>query len=267
MQGQRIGLVPTMGALHEGHLSLIRTARKETDFLAVSIFVNPTQFDPGEDYDRYPRDLERDLELCRAEGVDLVFTPEPHAMYPKEHVTYVIQERLSQHLCGLSRPGFFHGVCTVVAKLFNLLLPDVAYFGQKDYQQSAVIRRMVVDLNMPVEIRVLPTVREEDGLAVSSRNGYLSPEERREATYLHKALERARALVAEGRTDAAELKKAMQEEVARAPSAQVDYIAVVDAETLENVQEVSGRAVAALAVWIGDTRLIDNEILTSDTRQ
>ncbi len=266
-RGLKVGLVPTMGALHEGHLSLIRAARKETGFLAVSIFVNPTQFGPTEDYDEYPRDLDRDLELCRAEGVDLVFAPQPDMMYPKEHATYIVQERYTEHLCGLSRPGFFHGVCTVVIKLFNIIAPDIAYFGQKDYQQAVVIKRTVADLNMPVEIRILPTVREADGLAVSSRNNYLSQEERLQATCLHRALTCAQELLASGGKGGAELKAAMKEEVLKAPSARVDYIAVVDPDSLDDVREVRGRAVAALAVWIGGTRLIDNMMLVAPAKE
>jgi len=260
-QGQVIGFVPTMGALHEGHLSLIRTARRETGFVVVSIFVNPTQFGPGEDYERYPRMLDQDVPAAESAGADLIFAPTVEALYPPGSVTYVVQDRLTERLCGLSRPTHFHGVCTIVAKLFHLVQPDIAYFGQKDYQQSVIIRRMVVDLNFPVEIRVCPTVREPDGLAMSSRNRYLTPAERAQAVCLYRALKRAEALVHGGERRAHVIQAAMQDEIAQAPLARAEYVALVHPDTLEDVQEVTEGTVAALAVRFPSARLIDNLIL------
>ena len=261
-EGKSIGFFPTMGALHEGHLSLMRAARKETDFLVISIFVNPSQFGPSEDFAEYPRDLEGDPAKAEEVGVDLVFAPGTDEMYPAGFATYVLQERLTDRMCGLSRPGFFRGVTTVVAKLFNLVGPCVAYFGQKDYQQSVVVRQMVRDLNMEVEIRVLPTVREADGLAMSSRNKYLKPTERQEALCLYKALNEAKALVAAGANKSEQIIEKMKEIVARAPSAKIDYIVVADPENLEDIETFKGRALVALAVWIGKTRLIDNMLIS-----
>ncbi len=261
-EGKSIGFFPTMGALHEGHLSFMRAARKETDFLVISIFVNPSQFGPSEDFAEYPRDLEGDLAKVEEVGVDLVFAPSTDEMYPEGFATFVVQERLTDRMCGLSRPGFFRGVTTVVAKLFNLVGPCVAYFGQKDYQQSVVVRQMVRDLNMEVEIRVLPTVREADGLAMSSRNKYLKPTERQEALCLYKALNEAKALVAAGESKSEKIIEKMKEIVARAPSAKIDYIVVADPENLEDIETFKGRALVALAVWIGKTRLIDNMLIS-----
>ncbi len=261
-EGKSIGFFPTMGALHEGHLSLMRAARKETDFLVISIFVNPNQFGPSEDFAEYPRDLEGALEEAEEVGVDLVFAPSTDEMYPAGFATYVLQERLTDRMCGLSRPGFFRGVTTVVAKLFNLVGPCVAYFGQKDYQQSVVVKQMVRDLNMEVEIRVLPTVREADGLAMSSRNKYLKPTERQEALCLYKALNEAKALVAAGESKSEKIIEKMKEIVARAPSAKIDYIVVADPENLEDIETFKGRTLVALAVWIGKTRLIDNILIS-----
>ena len=261
-EGKSIGFFPTMGALHEGHLSLMRAARKETDFLVISIFVNPSQFGPSEDFAEYPRDLEGDLEKAEEVGVDLVFAPGADEMYPEGFATFGVQERLTHRMCGLSRPGFFRGVTTVVAKLFNLVGPCVAYFGQKDYQQSVVVRQMVRDLNMEVEIKVLPTVREADGLAMSSRNKYLKPTERQEALCLYKALNEAKALVAAGESKSEKIIEKMKEIVARAPSAKIDYIVVADPENLEDIETFKGRTLVALAVWIGKTRLIDNMLIS-----
>lgn len=261
-EGKSIGFFPTMGALHEGHLSFMRAARKETDFLVISIFVNPSQFGPSEDFAEYPRDLEGDLAKVEEVGVDLVFAPSTDEMYPEGFATFVVQERLTDRMCGLSRPGFFRGVTTVVAKLFNLVGPCVAYFGQKDYQQSVVVRQMVRDLNMEVEIRVLPTVREADGLAMSSRNKYLKPTERQEALCLYKALNEAKALVAAGESKSEKIIEKMKKIVARAPSAKIDYIVVADPENLEDIETFKGRALVALAVWIGKTRLIDNMLIS-----
>lgn len=255
------GFVPTMGYLHEGHLSLIRRARAENDLVAVSIFVNPTQFGPHEDYNRYPRDLERDLRLLEPLQVDLVFVPSVEEMYPPGFQTWVIVEELSRPLEGASRPGHFRGVATVVAKLFNIVQPDRAYFGQKDAQQAVVIRRMVRDLNFPVEIVVCPTVREPDGLALSSRNTYLNPQERQAATILFRALQAAKARYEAGERDGERLREAMREVLRGEPLARVDYVSVADPETLEELSRVEGPAFLSLAVYIGNTRLIDNLLL------
>lgn len=255
------GFVPTMGYLHEGHLSLIRRARAENDHVAVSIFVNPTQFGPHEDYNRYPRDLERDLRLLEPLQVDLVFVPSVEEMYLPGFQTWVIVEELSRPLEGASRPGHFRGVATVVAKLFNIVQPDRAYFGQKDAQQAVVIRRMVRDLNFPVEIVVCPTVREPDGLALSSRNTYLNPQERQAATVLFRALQAAKARYEAGERDGERLREAMREVLRGEPLARVDYVSVADPETLEELSRVEGSALLSLAVYIGNTRLIDNLLL------
>ena len=259
-KGRTIGLVPTMGALHEGHLSLMRAARKETGFVVASIFVNPTQFGPSEDFNRYPRTLDADAKLSEAAGVDLIFAPEPRAMYPEGFATYVVQNDLTEGLCGPHRPGHFRGVTTVVAKLFNIVQPDAAYFGQKDYQQAAVIRRMVRDLDMPIEVRVMPIVREADGLAMSSRNRYLSPADRQRALCLSRALKEARRLADGGERAAPALLDAMNR-IVRPAVDKVDYISIVHPETLREVDDISRGAVAAMAVWIGKTRLIDNMVL------
>jgi pantoate--beta-alanine ligase len=257
-EGQLVGLVPTMGALHEGHLSLIRRARAECDFVVVWIFVNPTQFGPHEDLDRYPRDLERDRGLAQEAGADVVFNPTVAEIYPQGHCTWVEVEGLGDGLCGASRPGHFRGVCTVVAKLLNICAPDRAYFGQKDAQQLAIIRRLVRDLNMPVEVVACPTVREADGLAMSSRNAYLTPEQRRQAVVLNQALRAAGQLVAEGERDASTLDEAMRAVIVSAPLAEVDYISFVDSADLRPVTAVAGECLIALAVRFGQTRLIDN---------
>jgi pantoate--beta-alanine ligase len=258
--GLTVGLVPTMGALHAGHLSLIEAARAETGYVVVSIFVNPTQFGPKEDLSRYPRTLERDREMCGQAGVDLVFHPEPAAMYPPGYRTFVEVTGLQDVLCGASRPDHFRGVATVVLKLFNLVRPDRAYFGQKDAQQALIIRQMVKDLNVPVEVRVCPIVREADGLALSSRNRYLEAGERRQAPVLHRALTEARRRIEAGERDAAVVRQAMVDLIASTPDAVLDYAAVVDAESLESLgQLVPARPLLlALAVKFGTTRLIDN---------
>ena len=257
-QGKTIGFVPTMGYLHEGHLSLMRRARAQCDILVVSIFVNPTQFGPNEDFERYPRDFDRDERLCREVGVDVVFYPTADAMYPQPYLTYVHVEKLSETMCGASRPGHFRGVTTVVTKLFNIVQPHIAVFGQKDYQQSLIIRQMVRDLNFDVEIDVAPIVREADGLAMSSRNKYLSPEERQQALVLYRSLTRAEELIREGERNVDTLLQAMKTVISEAPDARIDYIAIVDAETLEPLSTVRHNTVIALAVYIGTTRLIDN---------
>jgi pantoate--beta-alanine ligase len=259
-RGRTVGLVPTMGALHAGHLSLIEAARAETGYVVVSIFVNPTQFGPNEDLNRYPRPLQRDLELCEKTGVDLVFHPQPAVMYPPGYRTFAEVSELQDVLCGASRPGHFRGVATVVLKLFNLVQPDRAYFGQKDAQQVCIIRQMVRDLNVPVEIHVCPIVREADGLALSSRNEYLGSEERRRATVLYRALTEAKRRIETGERDAAAVRQGMAELIASVPGTVLDYAAVVDADSLQDLSRIdAGRPVLlALAVRIGGTRLIDN---------
>ena len=256
--GKTIGLVPTMGTLHEGHQSLFRRARQRCDCVIASIFVNPLQFGHGEDYDRYPRDFDRDLALAEREGLDAVFHPEAREMYPQPPEVTVAPGRLGEPLCGVSRPEHFRGVTTVVAKLLNILQPDVAFFGQKDAQQSVIVQKMVEDLNIPVAIEVCPIVREADGLALSSRNLYLSTEERVRATVLYQALRRAETLIRSGVRDAARLEREMQEVIRATPGVELDYARVVDRQTLEDVQEVTGEVLVAVAARLGKTRLIDN---------
>jgi pantoate--beta-alanine ligase len=247
-----------MGALHQGHLSLIRKARSENDLVVVSIFVNPTQFRAGEDLETYPRDLKRDLQLARSAGADLVFSPPVREMYPKGFSSWVEVEGLTQGLCAASRPGHFRGVCTVVAKLFNICRPDRAYFGEKDAQQLAVIKKMVRDLDMAVEVVPCPTVREPDGLALSSRNVRLSPEERVQAPVLYRALSAALTLVENGEREAGRLKDEICAVLAEADLAKIDYVEAVDADGLVPLDVLAGPCLIALAVWFGDTRLIDN---------
>ena len=261
-QGRRIGFVPTMGNLHDGHLSLVRIAKKHSDVVVVSIFVNPTQFGPNEDFAAYPRTFAADRALCEAEGVDLVFYPSVPDMYPAGASVSVTENALSRTLCGAARPGHFDGVCTVVAKLFNIVLPHVAVFGEKDAQQLRVIRRMVRDLRFPVEIVSGPTAREADGLARSSRNQYLTAEQRPQAVCLRRALDEAERLFAAGERDSNNLVAAMRAVVARAPAAKIDYIEIVDDETLQPLAGPIARpALAALAGWVGTPRLIDNAVL------
>ncbi len=260
-QGRSIHFVPTMGALHEGHFSLIRAARRPDGFVVVSIFVNPTQFGPNEDFTKYPRPVEQDLAGCRREGVDLVFLPAPEEMYPPGSRTVVHVPGLTETLCGPHRPGHFDGVATVVTKLFNIVQPDRAYFGQKDAQQAVVIRRMVADLDMPIEIVVCPTVREPDGVAMSSRNAYLSPAQRRQARCLSESLRLAERMVRDGERRARLIIEAMRAHIAAAGPCEIDYIAAVDPETLEPVETIDRPCMFALAVRIGSTRLIDNLVL------
>lgn len=261
-KGKSIGLVPTMGYFHEGHLSLITRAREENDVVVVSLFVNPTQFGPGEDFQQYPRNLERDARMAEEVGVDLLFCPSAEEMYPENYQTYVDVQKLSQGLCGTSRPGHFRGVATVVLKLFNIVQPNRAYFGQKDYQQLKVIEQMAKDLNVPVEIVGMPIVRESDGVAMSSRNTYLNVEERQAARVLNKSLKYAQELLNSGVTDASELSRRIEEFISEEPLAVIDYVAVVDPDTLEYLDIVGEKALIALAVRIGTTRLIDNAIIT-----
>jgi pantoate--beta-alanine ligase len=260
-----IGFIPTMGALHEGHLSLIRSARRMTDAVVVSIFVNPTQFGKGEDFDRYPRDLARDADTLTPLGVDYVFAPPVEEIYPRHFSTFVNVEGLSEELEGAARPGHFRGVTTVLTVLFNIVRPKFVYLGQKDAQQTVIVKKMVRDLHLPVEIVVVPTVREPDGLALSSRNQYLSPEERRAAPVLHRALQKAEELFASNERSARRLVRAMEKEIQREPLAQIDYIAVTDTERLAPLDDLSHRsALVSLAVRFGSTRLIDNVILNDE---
>ena len=260
--GRRIGFVPTMGFLHEGHLSLMHLARRHSDVVVVSIFVNPTQFAPNEDLDKYPRDFARDEALCRQAGADIVFYPEARDMYAPNASVYVVEESLSRGLCGASRPGHFRGVCTVVAKLFNMVLPDVAVFGEKDAQQLRIIERMVRDLNFPVRILRGPTVREPDGLAMSSRNGYLSRDERKQAGLLKRALDKAALMYSElDMRDAKKIKESIVKVILHGPDARVDYVEIVDDRTLEPVETIDRRCLIALAVYVGKTRLIDNLVI------
>jgi pantoate--beta-alanine ligase len=258
--GKTIGLVPTMGALHEGHLSLVRASRGECGFTAVTIYVNPSQFGPHEDFSQYPRTLQQDLDLLSAQA-DVVFAPRDEEVYPPGYSTWVEVGSVAQPLEGVCRPGHFRGVATIVLKLFAMTWPDVAYFGQKDYQQALVVRRMATDLNLPLSIRVCPIVREADGLAMSSRNRYLDPDERRRAAALFQSLTQAADMVARGETSVTRIVEAMRQTLQAADPSQIDYIAIADPETLEPVQTIRGRAVALLAVRIGKTRLIDNMIL------
>jgi len=253
-----IGLVPTMGYLHEGHLSLVRRSISGNRSTVVTIFVNPLQFGPNEDYEAYPRDLEKDCLLLEKEGVDVVYCPKPEDLYHPDHSTYVVEERVSRDLCGASRPGHFRGVCTIVLKLFLLTGPDRAYFGEKDFQQLQVIRRMVRDLNVPVEIRGCPIVREKDGLALSSRNVYLSPSERLSALALNRSLKAAKALYDSGERNAGKLVGCVREGLFSDPALRVEYIELRDAEELSVLETVDRPAVLALAVRVGKTRLIDN---------
>ena len=263
LSGKLAGLVPTMGALHEGHLSLVRAAKTRCDVVAVSIFVNPTQFGPSEDFSKYPRNFERDQQLLEKEGVDLVFAPSVDEMYPRGAVTYVTVEGLSERLCGRSRPGHFRGVTTVVSKLFHISEPDKAFFGQKDAAQAAVIRRMVRDLNFPVEIVVCPIVREPDGLAMSSRNAYLDPQQRDSALVLYRSLSRVQEMFKAGERQISRLLSAGKEMFVQEPSVRLDYFEIVDPDTLEPVAQIAKPALVAVAAFLGSTRLIDNLVLMS----
>lgn len=260
-EGQSIGFVPTMGALHSGHISLIERAKKESGFVVVSIFVNPTQFGPNEDFEKYPRPIEKDLQICRENGVALVFTPSSDEIYSGEQLTWVNVDKLTESLCGRSRPGHFRGVTTVCAKLFNIAMPDFAFFGQKDAQQAIVIKRMVADLNMPMEIIICPTVREEDGLAMSSRNKYLNPQERKDAPLIYKSLQKVSELVKTGISDSAVISKEIKKILAESQKIAVEYVEIVNFETLEPQKIAKGKTIIAVAAKIGLTRLIDNIIL------
>ena len=257
-QGLTVGFVPTMGYLHEGHKSLIDAARKENDRVVVSIFVNPMQFGPKEDLASYPRDLDKDAKLCEAAGVDVIFHPEPEEMYTPQFCSYVDMNGLTTELCGKTRPTHFRGVQTVVLKLFHIVTPDRAYFGQKDAQQLAVIKRMVTDLNVDVQIIGCPIIREEDGLAKSSRNTYLSPEERKAALVLSRSVFLGEKMVKEGERDCKKVIAAMTEEIEKEPLAKIDYVKIVDLSTMQQIDTIEHGILAAMAVYIGKTRLIDN---------
>ncbi len=277
IKGKTIGFVPTMGALHEGHLTLIRQVHKENDIVVVSIFVNPIQFGPKwlwlkeakprssglEDYRRYPRNLKLDAQLCEKAGADVIFCPEAQQMYPGSYKTYVIVEDLSDCLCGKLRPGHFKGVATVVTKLFNIVNPDIAYFGQKDAQQAIIVKKTVGDLNIPVQIKVMPTIREKDGLAMSSRNAYLNKEERQDATVLYQALILAKNLIREGNINASDIIRKMRQLINKKKRAQIQYISIVDLKDLKPVDKIRDKVLVALSIWIGKTRLIDNIVVGS----
>jgi pantoate--beta-alanine ligase len=258
---KKIGLVPTMGYLHEGHLTLVRRSRADNDTTIATIFVNPTQFGPGEDFDRYPRDYPHDFALLEKEKCDYVFLPSASEMYPRGYNTWIEVEKVTDRLEGAVRPGHFRGVATVVAKLFNIIQPTRAYFGQKDAQQCAVIKKMVNDLNMPLELVIVPTVRETDGLAMSSRNVYLNPQERRQAPVLNKALTTAHVMWAEGEKDSSKLRQTMTALIQAEPLAKIEYISIADALTLQELEKAQGHAIISLAVKFGKTRLIDNILL------
>lgn len=265
-KGKIIGLVPTMGALHIGHISLIKKAKQQTDFVVISIFVNPTQFSPNEDFKKYPRPIKNDLAVCRKAGVDVVFAPTAKQMYPQENLSWVNIEKLTEPLCGKFRPGHFRGVATVCTKLFNIVMPDVAYFGQKDAQQVIVIKRMAADLNMPLKIVICPTVRQADGLAVSSRNQYLTEQEKKDATYIYKALKKSESLIKQGAQKSKTIISEMRKILNQIPSVKIEYISIVDAETLQEVEKIAGEVLVAAAVKIGSTRLIDNILVDVDKR-
>ncbi len=256
--GKTVGFVPTMGALHAGHASLIEAAAKRCDYVVASLFVNPTQFGPGEDFEKYPRPFEKDAHLCESHGGHAVFAPSADEMYPRKNLTWVTVDKLTEPLCGQSRPGHFRGVTTVCTKLFNIVGADVAFFGQKDAQQAIVIRRMVADLNMPLEIVVCPTVREPDGLAMSSRNQYLSPQERKEAPVIYRSLQRCAELLDAGERDAAKIVEEMQKVLGQTPALRTEYVSILDAESLERCDPIRGRILVAFAGRLGSTRLIDN---------
>ncbi len=263
--GQQIAFVPTMGYLHQGHLSLLEEGRKRGDLLVLSIFVNPTQFGQGEDFEDYPRDLQRDTELAESVGTDIIFAPTAGDMYPKGYATYVDVEGITETLCGASRAGHFRGVTTVVSKLFNIVQPHVALFGEKDFQQLAVIRRMTLDLNMPVEVIGMPIYREADGLAMSSRNVYLSEEQRAQALVLSQAIAEARRQVVAGQTESAAIIQSVQEMIGQQPEARIDYVQICHQLSLQDQPQVDEDSVLLLAVFIGKTRLIDNSYLKDET--
>lgn len=261
-KGKSVGFVPTMGALHLGHLSLIKQAVKDNNIVVVSIFVNPAQFGPKEDLKKYPRPLKKDLELCRKSGVDLVFLPTEKIMYPRGFSTFVEVGDLGKKLCGISRPGHFRGVATVVAKLLNIITPNMLYLGQKDAQQAIIVKRMIEDLNFSVKVKVMPIVRQEDGLALSSRNIYLNDEQRKQVPVLSKALSLARSLIANGQRDTARILSRMRQLIEKKKQVKIDYIAIVDLEELNNIKRIDRNCLISLAVKFGKTRLIDNMLIS-----
>lgn len=261
-ENKLVGLIPTMGYLHEGHLSLIRAARKQSDTVIVSIFVNPIQFGPDEDFEKYPRDIKKDEELARSCGVDVLFCPQKEAMYPENFSTFVNVEKLTEVLCGKSRPGHFRGVTTVVMKLFEIIKPDIAYFGQKDAQQVYVIKKMIEDLNMDITMKIMPIIREADGLAMSSRNVYLTKSERKTASFLYGSLKLAEDLVASGEKSSRKITKKMRDLISEEPSIKIDYVSIVQTKSLKEIASVEGEILIAVAAFIGRTRLIDNVILS-----
>lgn len=261
LSGQTIALIPTMGFFHDGHLELMRVGKRRSDKVIISIFVNPTQFGPTEDFDEYPRDMEGDLSKAQEVGVDLVFVPSVEEIYPDGFQTHITVEKVTKYLCGLSRPGHFDGVATVVAKLFNITKPRLAIFGQKDFQQLTMIRRMVKDLNMDIEIVGVPTVRESDGLAMSSRNQYLSPEKRRSALSLKKSLELAHDMFDKGEKDAIKIKSAIEKLILSFSYTEIDYVTICDPITMEDIDNLEEQILIALAVRVGKTRLIDNALI------
>lgn len=262
---QKIGFVPTMGAFHEGHLSLMRAAKKECDIVIVSVFVNPLQFSPNEDFDKYPRDMPQDKKLAEEAGVSVLFAPSADEMYPENFSTHIeVEARCARSLCAERRAGHFKGVTTIVAKLFNICRPNAAYFGQKDAQQAVIVKKMVRDLNMPITIRVMPIIREEDGLAMSSRNVYLSTEERIQAAALYNALKEARNIIASGENSAACVKNKIEQTLKKEKKLKIDYTEIVNGETLESVDRIESNTLIAMAVFVGETRLIDN-IMASGT--
>jgi len=261
MEGKRIGLVPTMGFLHEGHLSLVREIKKQCDYVVMSIYVNPTQFSPDEDFSDYPRDFDRDVKLAEQEGCDAIFYPDSEAVYPKNYLTYVEVEKITKILCGASRPIHFRGVTTIVTKLFNIVKPHVAVFGQKDAQQAIVIKRMAADLNFDIEIIVAPIIREQDGLAMSSRNTYLTPNQRGQALILSQSLKAAERKIKAGEKNVAVIKNLIKNKIEEKPDAKIDYIEIVDPETLEFQTEIKTDVMISLAVKFGKVRLIDNIIV------
>ncbi|MFH1856689.1 MAG: pantoate--beta-alanine ligase [Candidatus Omnitrophota bacterium] len=262
-QNKTIGFVPTMGYLHKGHLSLVRKARSENDFVVLSIFVNPPQFGPTEDYNNYPRDFKRDKNLAEKEKVDCIFYPSTKNMYPEKYKTYVVVEELSGRLCGLYRQGHFKGVATIVSKLFNIVAPNTAYFGQKDAQQTVVIKQMAQDLNFPVKIKIVPTLREKDGLAMSSRNKYLSPVQREESVVLHDALKKAEQLVKKGITNAAKIKNLIKKMIEAKKTAKIEYVEIIDSQSLKPVKKIGAKTLIAVACYFGKARLIDNIIVAA----
>ena len=261
LKGGTVGFVPTMGYLHKGHLTLMREARKKTDYVVASIFVNPLQFGAGEDYEDYPRDLSRDSQLAAEVGVDIIFAPQVREMYPKGYSSFVEVEGLTDKLCGKSRPGHFRGVTTVVTKLFNIVQPDISFFGQKDAQQALVLQKMAADLNMNLDIKVVPIVREKDGLAMSSRNAYLNPQERTAALVLSQSLQEAQTIVDDGERDPDKVLETVKEYINREPLAKIDYVEILAVPGLESISVIKGRVLIALAVFVGKTRLIDNIVV------